>query len=183
MELSLFAFVGLALVYGVSTGIAVSGVLWLSRYRQPWRLLPFLCVTLTFVFMTQHPFPSPGSLHCPVPTAAPQLHPMKFLETFWRLGRHGAAFGEYLTNHLLLASAMNFFICSAIGLTLVRLVRTWAGIALFGALLTLSIELTQLTGIWGLYPCAYRQFNVDDLLLNLLGVLAGAAVGRARAWR
>lgn len=42
-----------------------------------------------------------------------------------------------------------------------------------GALVSLLIEVTQLTGIWGLYDCAYRLFDVDDLIANT----AGAAVG------
>lgn len=42
-----------------------------------------------------------------------------------------------------------------------------------GALVSLLIELTQLTGVWGLYACAYRLFDVDDLLANT----AGAALG------
>lgn len=176
-------FAGLALIYGVSAGIAVAGVLWLCRYPRPWYALPFLCSTLTFVFLTQHPFPAPGSLICPVPSATPQLEPLKFLDTLSGLAARGAAFPDYLTNRTLAATAMNFLICAVIGLTLVRHVRHWGAIALFGAALTITIEVTQLTGIWGIYPCAYRQFNVDDLLLNMLGVLAGAAFGRAWKWQ
>lgn len=36
------------------------------------------------------------------------------------------------------------------------------------------IEVTQLTGVWGLYPCAYRVFDVDDLLTNTLGAVVGS---------
>jgi glycopeptide antibiotics resistance protein len=42
----------------------------------------------------------------------------------------------------------------------------------------LAVELTQLTGIWGLYPCPYRQFDVDDLILNTTGVVIGFALAR-----
>lgn len=180
MRFSIFEFASLALVYGISAAGVVAVVLWLCRYPRPWAALPFLCCTLTFIFLTQHPFPDPDSLICPVPSATPQLHPLRFLDAFWRLAAQGATPLEYLTNRTLAATAMNFLVCAAIGLTLVRHVKSWAGIALFGAALTLSIELTQLTGIWGYYACAYRQFNVDDLLLNILGVLAGAALGRIR---
>ncbi|WP_131104101.1 ElyC/SanA/YdcF family protein [Ornithinimicrobium sufpigmenti] len=38
---------------------------------------------------------------------------------------------------------------------------------------SLLVELTQLTGVWGLYPCAYRIFDVDDLLTNTLGATLG----------
>lgn len=41
---------------------------------------------------------------------------------------------------------------------------------------TLGFELLQFTGLLGLYPCAYRLFDVDDLLLNTGGGLVGFAV-------
>ncbi|WP_186307504.1 VanZ family protein [Microbacterium sp. 1.5R] len=44
---------------------------------------------------------------------------------------------------------------------------------LLGALLSLAIETTQLTGVWGLFECAYRVADVDDLIANT----AGAAIG------
>ncbi len=44
-------------------------------------------------------------------------------------------------------------------------------------LLTLSLslffELTQLTGLYYIYPHAYRLFDVDDLIVNTLGGIAG----------
>ena len=43
------------------------------------------------------------------------------------------------------------------------------GLALSGV-----IELTQFTGVWGLYPCAYRVFDVGDLLMNTLGTVLGS---------
>lgn len=53
----------------------------------------------------------------------------------------------------------------------------WVAVALgFGA--SLLVELTQLTGVWGLYPCAYRLFDVDDLLANTIG----ATLGWLGAW-
>ncbi len=42
-----------------------------------------------------------------------------------------------------------------------------------GLVLSVAIEVTQLTGVWGLYHCAYRTFDVSDLLTNTLGALLG----------
>lgn len=39
---------------------------------------------------------------------------------------------------------------------------------------SLFIELSQITGLWGIYPCAYRIFDVDDLMVNTLGGFTGA---------
>lgn len=42
-----------------------------------------------------------------------------------------------------------------------------------GLLVTLFFEITQVTGIYGIYNCPYRIFDVDDLLLNSGGSLIG----------
>ncbi len=46
-------------------------------------------------------------------------------------------------------------------------------VALFTFLLSLFFELTQLTGLYFIYPRGYRLFDVDDLLLNTLGGIVG----------
>ena len=43
-----------------------------------------------------------------------------------------------------------------------------------GAGVSFFIELTQLTGDWGLYPCAYRYFSTADLITNTIGAGIGA---------
>lgn len=45
-----------------------------------------------------------------------------------------------------------------------------------GFLSSLLVEVTQLSGVWGLSSCAYRLFDVDDLLANTAGALLGALV-------
>jgi len=44
---------------------------------------------------------------------------------------------------------------------------------------SLLIETTQGTGVWGLFPCPYRLADVDDLITNTAGVAIGWLVGRA----
>lgn len=39
--------------------------------------------------------------------------------------------------------------------------------------LSLFFELTQLSGLYGIYPRPYRLFDVDDLMINTLGGVAG----------
>ncbi|MEZ5097814.1 MAG: VanZ family protein [Nocardioides sp.] len=50
---------------------------------------------------------------------------------------------------------------------------------LLGLALSSAIETTQLTGVWGWYDCAYRTFDVDDLLTNTLGALVGGVLAWA----
>ncbi len=45
---------------------------------------------------------------------------------------------------------------------------------LVGFALSAFIETTQVTGVWGVYPCAYRVFDVDDMLTNTLGAVVGS---------
>ncbi|MBB6170211.1 hypothetical protein HNR23_000271 [Nocardiopsis mwathae] len=48
-----------------------------------------------------------------------------------------------------------------------------------GLLLALLVETVQLTGVLGLYPCAYRVAAADDVLLGGAGALAGWLLGVA----
>ncbi|MEV5070413.1 VanZ family protein [Microbacterium sp. LMI12-1-1.1] len=48
-----------------------------------------------------------------------------------------------------------------------------------GFALSAFVEVTQLTGVWGLYPCAYRVFDVGDLLTNTLGAVLGSLLALA----
>lgn len=43
-----------------------------------------------------------------------------------------------------------------------------------GLLVSAAVEFTQLTGVWGIYPCAYRVFDVVDLMTNTSGALLGS---------
>lgn len=45
--------------------------------------------------------------------------------------------------------------------------------------LTLFYEVTQVTGIYGIYNCPYRIFDVDDLLLNTTGGVLGFFIAPA----
>ena len=53
----------------------------------------------------------------------------------------------------------------------------WKKTLLFSFLLSLFFELTQLTGLYGIYPKPYRLFDVDDLMLNTLGGMLGWRLG------
>lgn len=47
---------------------------------------------------------------------------------------------------------------------------------LFSFLLSLFFELTQLSGLYFIYPRGYRLFDVDDLIVNTVGGLIGYAI-------
>ncbi|MEV8442389.1 VanZ family protein [Actinosynnema sp. NPDC051121] len=47
-----------------------------------------------------------------------------------------------------------------------------------GLLVSLAVEATQGTAVFGLYPCPYRIADVDDLMTNTAGALAGWLLAR-----
>jgi hypothetical protein len=161
------AAVGLAM----AAGLILAGSLVARRSLLHW--LPLLWATTTFLAMTHLPLPDPGS-GCPKPFTEPQLTPFNLL---WE--RAGSVSRIYS-----LSTVANFLLCAVIGALLRPFTaRAWVALGC-AAVLSLAVELSQLTGMFGLFPCPWRQFDVDDLILNILGVLAGfLAVGRVRAWR
>lgn len=54
--------------------------------------------------------------------------------------------------------------------------KKWYHTFIYTFLLSLFFELTQLSGLYGIYPRPYRLFDVDDLLINTLGGLLGHAL-------
>lgn len=170
---ALFSYVGLAVLYaGVATALlgAAGFVIGLCATA---RTLTTLFVILFFVFLTQHPFPNPATLQCPVPKAHPNLVPLQFAEAWAWQWRRNDTFAGFLRGAPVLSVAMNLLLCCLIGTMLSRYPMRLRTAMMIGVALSLAVELTQLTGIWKLYPCAFRKFDVDDLLLNALGVVLG----------
>lgn len=171
-------FFGLAAVYATAATVLIIGPARLWRGPAAMGAVPVVLATTFFVFLTQHPFPDPGQMTCPVPSAAPQLRPFHWMDTVFMLRDTGAGVMGWLGNKTIAATTMNLMVCAAIGAALARHVTRARTALVFGATLTLSVELSQLTGVLGIFPCAYRQFNVDDLMMNVLGVMAGFVVAR-----
>lgn len=51
--------------------------------------------------------------------------------------------------------------------------KKWYHSLIYSFLLSIFFELTQLSGLYGIYPRAYRLFDVDDLIVNTCGGLIG----------
>lgn len=54
----------------------------------------------------------------------------------------------------------------------------WKKALILSFLLSLFFELTQLSGLYGFYAKPYRLFDVDDLILNTVGGMAGYFLSR-----
>lgn len=115
------------------------------------------------------PLPDPADVVCRAALTEP-LHFIDDVRGVW----DGSVLG-LLRDPVFLQIVLNVALFVPMGVLLrVRYGRglLWA----FGAGLSMSllIETTQLTGIWGLYDCAYRFFDVDDLLFNTTGAVLGS---------
>ncbi|MFI7672586.1 VanZ family protein [Actinophytocola sp. NPDC049390] len=140
-----------------------------------WTTLVFYCFLfylLAALMQTIVPLPANPGEYCAGQSYAstPQLRPFYFVDVLQTRARVSGtwlnpALGSTALNVVLLAP-LSFFARYLSGTRF--LAATGLG---FGA--SLFFELTQLTGLWFIYPCAYRLFSVDDLVLNT----AGAALG------
>lgn len=88
---------------------------------------------------------------------------------------------ESLGSAMFLAEVFNVVMTFPLGFILVYRFRSSVRKSvLIGFLVSLAIELTQHTAIWGVYSCPYRVSELDDLIMNTFGALLGGLV--ARRW-
>ena len=122
------------------------------------------------IAFTLYPMPDDPDAFCTahVGDYAPQLNPLRFLEDL----QYGGLYG-------LLQLVMNVVFFVPLGFVLARWLRwRWWAVVGGGFAMSLFIESSQLTGFWGLYPCAYRQFDVNDLMTNTLGAIVGLGIAK-----
>lgn len=116
------------------------------------------------------PFPSAGELSCDI---GAQFMPFASAGVIdWSLGLVGV-----LSDRMLRQVLLNVVLFIPLGAFVRYLLGVRARtVVLIGFATSLLIELTQLTGVWGIYPCPYRLFDVDDLIANTLGAAIGVFV-------
>lgn len=128
--------------------------------------LVYLMAIWTYTLL---PLPDPDAIRC----AGVNLDLFAFADDVrGAIGRRGrAALADpavlQLLLNVLLFLPLGFFLRVLAGRGILTALLVGAGLSAF-------IEVTQLTGVWGLYPCAYRVFDVDDLLTNTVGAVLGS---------
>lgn len=87
---------------------------------------------------------------------------------------------QTLTSGVFLQVFFNVLFFVPLGIYVSYRYRRGIGVALLASLgVSLAIETTQGTAVWGLAPCAYRLADVDDLMTNTAGGLLGWFIGLA----
>lgn len=116
----------------------------------------------------------------PVPVAdsyrckGENLTPFGTIDDIWTRD-HAGGLLAILREPALLQVALNVLLFVPLGYFLRVIVkRGVVTAAIVGLAVSLLVELTQLTGDWHLYACAYRKFDVDDLMVNTLGAIGGS---------
>lgn len=149
----------------------------LAKQRSGVSFVPtvvLICTTLFLVLLALYPVPDRAAMQCPWPATTPRLQPFGFVQLFIESYQRRTGAILWLLDIGPASTLMNFGLCAVSGAAAAAL-RFQPRLAATGMFfLSAVIELTQLTGFWGYLPCAHRQFDVDDLLLNTLGAYAGA---------
>lgn len=176
--LGLFGYLLGAALYAIVAAVIVSlgRAAWTGQ-RVPPAFVVLVLATGFVIFMGLHPFPSPGSVEC----KRVLLDPRGVAEPYMRLWRNGAPLSAWLGNLGIVSVPANFVFFMGVGAALAFNAQSLRTAFLFGVGVSGFIEVSQLTGLWGVYSCAYRHFETADLLLNVGGVVAGFAL--VRAWR
>ncbi|MDD3341796.1 MAG: VanZ family protein [Bacilli bacterium] len=137
----------------------------------------FILYLLTTYFLVILPLP-PIEEVASLTTAKVQLIPFRFVFDFFK--DSGFVWNQFSTYFKAITSPSFYNVLFNVFLTLPFAVylRYYFGFNSFKTivctfLLSLFFELTQLSGLYGIYPRPYRLFDVDDLFTNTLGGCIG----------
>lgn len=145
---------------------------------------------LAVMTYTLMPLPDVDAAFCAARSTADSLQtrPGRFLTDIARIAARQDATGlrAWLANSAVQQFVLNVALFVPLGYLLRGPFRRSLPVAVLAGFATsLLVELTQYTGNWFLFPCAYRVADVDDLIANTAGALLGAvlaAVLRPRSW-
>lgn len=148
----------------------------ISSYRSI-IVYSFLLYLMTAYFLVILPLPSIETVS-QMTTPSYNLIPFHFISEILSLSSFSASdFATYfptLQNPSVYESLFNIILTVPFGIYLHYYFEfDFKKTAFYAFCLTLFFELTQLSGLYFIYPRGYRVFDVDDLILNTLGGIIG----------
>ena len=113
-----------------------------------------------------------------MPTRSPQLVPFTFIKDIMVTTnlnlKNPSTYLLFLKTPTVYTVIFNLFLLFPFGVYLhYYFEKKWYQVLIMSFFLSLFFEITQLTGIFFIYPKAYRMFDVDDLMINTLGGMIG----------
>lgn len=137
----------------------------------------FILYLMTVYFLAILPLPSVESVAA---MTGPRYSLVPAASVFEFLQKHPQDFSELSAYwNLLCSSAVRelfFNVCMFVPLGVYLryyFKRRWWQALCLGFALSMFLELTQLSGLYGIYPRPYRLFDTSDLINNSLGTLVG----------
>ncbi len=172
----------LSALFAIFLGLGVSALLfvpfvWLSYRRRGglslMRTLFFVAALIYFWAIwtfTLLPLPEPSEIQC----APVEFNPWSVVTEIQK----GLESANPLTSPAILQLVFNVLLFVPLGI-IIRIVwnKGFVVALLVGLGVSLFVELTQYTGVWGIYPCAYRIADVGDLMTNTTGAVIGSLLG------
>lgn len=137
----------------------------------------FVLYLLTAYFMVILPLPSIKEVSL-MKTPWTQLIPFRFIgDIIMNSGfvlTDPSTYLSALKDPLIYTNLFNLLLTIPFGIYLrYYFKRKWWEVLLLSLLLSLFFEITQLSGLYGIYPRPYRIFDVDDLIINTAGGVFG----------
>ena len=138
-----------------------------------WRSIGWAALLVSSIaILTYTTLPTPDSLD--YTCRGTQLDPLGDIRAIIAEQADG---GSLLANPALQVVVFNVIFFTPLGFLLRAMFRFGvARAAIIGFVVSLFVETTQLTGVWGIYPCAYRLFSTGDLIANTTGAVLGSLV-------
>ncbi len=137
----------------------------------------FILYLITIYFLVILPLPSEVEV-LNMKDIIPQLEPFKFindilLDTNFNI-KDINTYIPTLTNPSVYTMLFNIIMTIPLGMYLRYYYKcSFLKTLIISFFISFFFEFTQLTGLYGIYPKAYRLFDVDDLITNTLGGLIG----------
>lgn len=136
----------------------------------------FILYMMTIYFLVILPLPDINNL--PTDKTMYNLIPFKFIadiikETSFNIS-NPSTYLKALTENCVYVALFNILMTIPFGMYLRYYYKaSFKKVLILSFFLSLFFELTQLSGLYFIYPHAYRLFDVDDLILNTLGGVVG----------
>ncbi len=168
----------------LSAALSIPYAIWQYRrfgsisFFKTFLVFSFIFYLMCAYFMVILPLPADRTAF--VESAAhPQLVPFHFWESMGPAAARidptsPASWMAFLRNPGVYTTLFNVLLTLPFGVYLRYLFRRrWWQALIMGFALSLFFEISQITGLFGLYEHPYRLFDVDDLITNSTGALLG----------
>lgn len=137
----------------------------------------FILYMITIYFLVILPLPDWSEVTGPISDMV-RLVPFSFVGDFMKESSfvitNPATYGKAILEPCFYVVIFNIFMTVPFGMYLRYYFKcNLKKVITYSFLLSLFFEITQITGLYFIYPYPYRVFDVDDLILNTLGGIIG----------